>query len=102
MDAARRTASITSTHYAGKGLEMDAIGYIRVSKVGGRGGDSFISPAEQRKAIEHVAKREKLNLIGIYEELDASGGDNSRPAWNQALERIEAGKAKALVVWNLS
>jgi site-specific DNA recombinase len=85
-----------------KGLEMDALGYIRVSKVGGREGDSFISPAEQRKAIESTAKRERLNLVEVLEELDASGGDNTRPKWNEALERVESGEVKALVVWNLS
>jgi len=29
-----------------------AIGYIRVSRVGGREGDSFLSPALQRQSIE--------------------------------------------------
>jgi hypothetical protein len=31
---------------------MQALGYIRISRVGGRGGDSFISPVEQRKSID--------------------------------------------------
>jgi DNA invertase Pin-like site-specific DNA recombinase len=81
---------------------VDAIGYIRVSKVGGREGDSFISPDEQRKAIDRKASREGLNIVQYLEELDASGGDNTRPKWNEALRQIERGKVKALVVWNLS
>jgi site-specific DNA recombinase len=80
---------------------MDALGYVRVSKVGGREGDSFLSPGDQRKAIDAVAKREGLTIIEYLEELDASGGDNTRPKWNAALERIESGEAKALVVWRI-
>ncbi len=78
-----------------------AIGYIRVSRVSGRDGDSFISPREQRMSIERVCDKEGLTLVDVVEELDASGGDNSRPLWNKCLERIERGEAKALVVWNL-
>ena len=36
---------------------MRLIGYIRVSRVGGRGGDSFISPKEQRSKIAAYAVR---------------------------------------------
>jgi DNA invertase Pin-like site-specific DNA recombinase len=81
---------------------MDGIGYIRVSRVGGRTGDSFISPAEQRKAIEALAQREGIKVTYWLEELDVSGGDSARPKWNQALGMIEHGSAKALLVWNIS
>src|SRR5581483_5641435 len=81
---------------------MNALGYVRVSKVGGREGDSFLSPNEQRKAIDRVAKREGINIVEYLEELDASGGDNMRPKWNEAIERVESGEVKAIVLWNLS
>lgn len=81
---------------------MRTIGYIRVSRVGGRSGDSFISPDEQRRAITLLAEREGLEIVDWYEELDASGGDAGRPKWNKALERIEKGEVQALAVWNLS
>lgn len=81
---------------------VKAIGYIRVSRVAGREGDSFLSPDLQRASIQRVCAREGLDLIDTYEELDASGGDSKRPKWNQALDRIERGEAQALVVWNLS
>ncbi len=81
---------------------MDAIGYIRVSKVGGREGDSFLSPGDQRRAIDAVAKRDGLKIVDVLEEHDVSGGDNTRPKWNEALERVESGEVKAIVVWNLS
>ena len=56
-----------------------AIAYIRVSRVNGRSGDSFISPSEQRKSIERIAAEKGLAVVDWYEELDASGGDSSRP-----------------------
>ena len=81
---------------------MKGIGYIRVSRVGQRAGDSFLSPQLQRESIERVCQREGIDLVDVYEELDKSGGDAARPLWNRAIERIEAGEAQALVCWNLS
>jgi DNA invertase Pin-like site-specific DNA recombinase len=81
---------------------MKAVGYIRVSKVGGREGDSFLSPSLQREQIETVAAREGLDVVEVVEELDASGGDAKRPGWNRAIEMVESGEVGALVVWNLS
>ena len=80
----------------------NAIGYVRVSVVGSRGGDSFLSPQLQRESIERVCRREGLELVDVVEELDRSGGDASRPLWNSCIERIERGEARALVCWNLS
>ncbi len=81
---------------------MRAVGYIRVSRVGGREGDRFISPALQREQIELAARREGLDVVEVIEELDASGGDASRPGWNRAIEMVESGEVSAIVVWNLS
>ena len=78
-----------------------AIGYIRVSRIDGREGGSFLSPTLQRASIERICDREGLELIDVVEELDASGGDSSRPLWNRCIERIEKGEANALCVWNL-
>lgn len=50
------------------------VGYVRVSRVGDRAGDSFLSPALQREAVERLAEREGLEIIEWIEELDASGG----------------------------
>jgi DNA invertase Pin-like site-specific DNA recombinase len=47
---------------------MKAIGYVRVSRVGGRGGDSC--PELQRQSIERVCQREGLELVDVFEELD--------------------------------
>lgn len=76
---------------------VKVIGYVRVSRVGGREGDSFISPALQREQIEAVARREGLTVARVIEELDASGGDAKRPGWNEAIEAVESGEARGVV-----
>jgi DNA invertase Pin-like site-specific DNA recombinase len=83
-------------------MAVPVIGYVRVSRVGARGGDSFLSPELQREEIDRECQRSNLGLLEVYEELDKSGGDNTRPLWNKALERVEQGQAKGIVVWNLS
>lgn len=80
---------------------MRALGYVRVSRVGGREGDSFLSPELQRQSIARVCEREGLELVEALEELDRSGGDADRPLWNAAIERVERGEVGAIVVWNL-
>ena len=80
---------------------MRALGYVRVSRVGKRKGDSFLSPELQRGSIARVCQREGLELVEVLEELDRSGGDAARPLWNDAIARIERGEVAALVVWNL-
>jgi DNA invertase Pin-like site-specific DNA recombinase len=80
---------------------MKALGYVRVSRVAGRDGDSFLSPELQRESIARVCQRERLELVDVLEELDRSGGDAARPLWNQAIERVEQGEVAAIVVWNL-
>ena len=42
---------------------MRAVGYVRVSKVGGRGGDSFLSPDLQREQIAAAAPV----VLGLFE-----------------------------------
>jgi DNA invertase Pin-like site-specific DNA recombinase len=64
--------------------------YIRVSRVGGRSGESFISPAEQRAAIEEWAKRTRTIITEWHEDLDYSGGTLDRPGFQTALERCRA------------
>jgi site-specific DNA recombinase len=50
-----------------------ADGYIRVSRRGGREGDSFISPAVQRKKIADWAKLHEVEIVQWWEEIDQSG-----------------------------
>ncbi|MGA2320027.1 MAG: hypothetical protein ABSG95_04700 [Solirubrobacteraceae bacterium] len=44
-------------------------GYIRVSRVLGRAGDSFISPAVQREQIEGWAKLRGVEIDAWHEDL---------------------------------
>jgi site-specific DNA recombinase len=83
-------------------MSRRVIAYVRVSRIGGREGDSFLSPELQVEAIERECRRSNLEIIDTLEELDRSGADNTRPLWNEALRRIESGEAQGLVVWNLA
>jgi site-specific DNA recombinase len=80
---------------------IKVIGYIRVSRVGGRAGNSFISPDEQKRSIEALAAREDLEVVEWIEELDASGGSDKRPGWNRAIAMVGAGDVQGIVVWRL-
>lgn len=79
-----------------------AIGYVRVSRVGGRGGESFISPDVQREAIEAKARERGLELVGWETDLDQSGGKFEREGFQRALDAVEAGEAGAIVVARLT
>lgn len=69
-----------------------------MSQVGGREGESFASPAEQRERIRMACERDGLELIGLLEELDVSGGKplTKRPGLSQAVEAIERGDAEVV------
>jgi len=79
-----------------------AIAYIRVSRVSGREGDSFISPEVQRERIDAIAKASGLRIVGEYVDLDQSGKKENRPGFQSALADVEAGRASAIVVARLS
>jgi DNA invertase Pin-like site-specific DNA recombinase len=76
-----------------------AIGIVRVSQIGGRDGESFASPAEQRDRIQAACERDGLNLIDVLEELDVSGGKplEQRPGLGRAVGHIESGDADVIV-----
>jgi site-specific DNA recombinase len=76
-------------------------GYVRVSTVRGRSGESFISPAVQREQIEAWAKLHDAMIGEIFEELDESGGRSDRPLLLRALERIETGESRGVIVARL-
>jgi len=78
-----------------------ADGYIRVSRVAGREGESFISPDVQRKKIKAWAELHEVELVHIWEELDQSGAKRDRPMFQLALERCERGESGGIVVSKL-
>jgi site-specific DNA recombinase len=75
-----------------------ALGIVRVSQTGGREGERFVSPGEQRQRIEEACARDGLNLLAVYEELDVSGGKSlaNRPGLGAAVAAIESGEAEAV------
>lgn len=76
-------------------------GYIRVSRVSGREGESFISPAEQRKKIEGWAELRDVEILDWPKDLDQSGNKRTRPELDKTLARIAAGETDGIVVAKL-
>src|SRR4051812_10448592 len=70
-----------------------AVGIVRVSHVGGREGERFVSPSEQSERIASACARDGLELVEVFEELDVSGGAaiDKRPGLGRALQMVEAG-----------
>ena len=82
-------------------IPVTADGYIRVSRVAGREGESFISPEVQRKKIEGWAELHNVEIVHWWTELDASGAQRDRPKFQHALERCERGDTGGIVVARL-
>ncbi|HEY8303745.1 MAG TPA: recombinase family protein, partial [Solirubrobacteraceae bacterium] len=83
----------------GQDLRLDA--YIRVSKVAGRSGSSFISPDVQRQQIERWAQAHGHTLTWHAPELDVSGGSMRRPVFDQIMQRIRTGQSDGVIVAKL-
>lgn len=80
---------------------MKVDGYIRVSRIAGREGDSFISPAEQRDRISAWAKSKGARIRQFHEDLDQPGSKSNRPGLMKAMERVRSGAIEGIVVWRL-
>lgn len=79
------------------GLPLD--GYVRVSRVGGRKGEGFISPDVQEQAILDWAERNGREVVMHPHELNVSGGTMDRPVFNELMERVRAGQSAGIVVY---
>jgi DNA invertase Pin-like site-specific DNA recombinase len=68
--------------------------------VGGRSGESFVSPDQQRDRIRDACKAQGLRLVDTFEELDVSGKRplEKRPGLFRAVRMIEADRAEVIVV----
>ena len=80
---------------------MRLIGYVRVSRVAGREGDSFISPELQRQKISALAAAHDHVVVDWEQDLDQSGGKYDRPGFQAALEAVERGEANGIAVASL-
>jgi DNA invertase Pin-like site-specific DNA recombinase len=75
--------------------------YVRVSRVAGREGESFISSDVQREQGEAWANLRGVEVPMIHEDLDQSGGKLDRPGLNALLARIRAGETDGVIVSKL-
>jgi DNA invertase Pin-like site-specific DNA recombinase len=71
-----------------------------VSHVGGRSGESFLSPEDQEKRIRAECRSRGLRLIEVVREMDVSGRTplERRTGLRSAVEAVEDGRAEAIVV----
>lgn len=76
-------------------------GYIRVSRVGDRSGESYISPDVQAAAITKLAAEKGLRLRLNEPEENESGGTMDRPIFNQVMKRIREGESGGVIVYTL-
>jgi len=76
-------------------------GYVRVSRVAGRGGERFISPKDQRARSAAWAKANGHTIAAWHEDLDQPGTRAERPGLQAAIERIEKAKTGGIVVARL-
>jgi DNA invertase Pin-like site-specific DNA recombinase len=77
-----------------------AVGVVRVSRVGDRDGERFVSPFEQAERIRSACDRDGLELVETIEELGVSGGTPLAKlrGLRRAVELVEAREAEVLVV----
>jgi DNA invertase Pin-like site-specific DNA recombinase len=73
-------------------------GIVRVSQVGGREGERFVSPEEQRARIEAACARDGMRLLTVREEPNVSGGKSleGRPGLSAAVAAVESGQADVI------
>ena len=81
---------------------MKLDGYIRVSRVGGREGDSFISPTVQNDRITAYAHAVGHEIAAWHTDLDQSGATMRRPGLSAALERVRSGETGGIIVLKLN
>lgn len=84
---------------AAKNLILD--GYVRVSQVRGREGESFISPDVQRDQIEAWCRMRGATIAAWHTDLDQSGAKSDRPGLTAAVSRVESGETGGIVVAKL-
>ena len=84
---------------ASRPLRVD--GLVRVSRVGGREGPSFISPRVQLDGLETWATLRGAELLQVFEELDTPGARPDRPLLDEAIQRCQDGITSGIVVYRV-
>lgn len=80
---------------------MRLLGVIRVSRVGSREGESFISPTVQADQIAAYARARGHTVTGWEEDLDQPGSTLQRPGLQRALAAVKAGEADGIIAAKL-
>lgn len=62
--------------------------YTRISRVGGRSGEGFISQDVQEETAEAVANTLNLDIAGYWHDPDQTGGNLQRPEWERLMARV--------------
>jgi site-specific DNA recombinase len=75
--------------------------YVRVSRVGGRSGESFISPEVQEERCRAMATAKSYRVGEVFTDLDQTGGKMDRPEFERAMERIRSGQSGGMIVQKL-
>ena len=73
---------------------------MRVSRVGDRSGEQFVSPSEQANRIAQACERDGLQLLDTIQEPNVSGGTPlaRRAGLRHAVELVEAHQADVIVI----
>lgn len=74
-------------------------GYIRVSRIGDRTGESYQTVEVQKKTIEQWAKAKDLRVVFFEPEENVSGGSMNRPILNEVMAKIASGELGGIVVY---
>lgn len=78
-------------------------GYVRVSRVGGRAGESYRSPGDQLAIIERLAAAHGLVLDEVVTEEDVSGAKKAaQRELGRLVQKVLDGESGGLVVWKVS
>lgn len=81
---------------------IPGIGYKRVSRVMGRGGEGFISEEVQEAQILACAAANGIRIVKWFSEVDVSGGTVLRDEFQNVLAALKGGEEQAVVVATLS
>lgn len=75
--------------------------YVRVSRVGGRDGENFISPDEQKARCRSYLEGLGYTVGETFTDLDQSGRKMQRPEFDKAMARIRSGASGGICVARL-
>ena len=82
--------------------KLRLVGYVRVSKTGGREGMTFISPEQQRETIANYARLGGHEVVHwATPDIDVSGAKMKRVGLEEAFALVESGKADGVAVAKL-